>query len=364
MVESRASSWGVDPLDSPEESSGLKRGLDNFWQSGKFAAGSPIIPGFKPKGCEMKFTKLVLISLFVGLAACSKSDDKKSPKTEIPENVTMGGPSGKALTLEEKAALKGDFKNAKLTSAVELSYLPRKESQEEYRKRMDRLAKLNPEQKELVRAIQASCAFNQPEEVSENASDIKVGSQNRWRKTSSIYGATCPVRSTNNSRTLTTITELKINNQKFESLAGNIEGSMEFDGAIIDPVWSSKVNMNALNVKGGFTGGVTYTGGTMKVYLRGALTGYYQLASGARVPVRVELETLQKEENGQKSEQSILAYNMDRAGGAVQLYESKIVRAGQTTVQYFLNGQQISEQEREEIFDSAFNMNDMSMSNK
>lgn len=312
----------------------------------------------------MKFTKLVLISLFVGLAACSKSDDKKSPKTEIPDNVTMGAPSGKALTLEEKAALKGDFKNAKLTSSVELSYQPTKESQEDYRKRMDRLAKLNPEQKELVRAIQAGCAFKQPEEVSENSSELKVGAQNNWRKSAAIYGATCPVRSTNNSSTTTTITDVKITNGNFESLAGNVEGRLEFEGAIVDPAWTSKLNMNGMNVKGGFSGGVVYTGGTMKVYLRGALTGYYQLSSGTRVPLRVELETLQREQNGQKSEQSILVYNMDRAGGAIQLYESRLVRSGQTTVQYFLNGQQISEQERDEIFDSAFSMNELSMSNQ
>ncbi|MFN7728191.1 MAG: hypothetical protein ACK5P7_03455 [Bdellovibrio sp.] len=307
----------------------------------------------------MKLTKLVVLSLFVGLAACSKPEDKKKPSVEIPDQLAMGGPSGSGMTLEQKADLKRDFSNSRAILAIDMAYQPRDESQEDYRKRMDKLAKATRLQKEVIHRIQSFCEITQPEQKTQNPSDLKVGAQAKSAKTSSISGSSCNVRSSSNTVFNMTITESDISSTAINRVDGKIEGSLELESALVELPWSNPnwlVNSNivSLNLRGSFSGGVRFENASNKQYVRGGLDGYYESRTSGRIAIKGEFESLTKENGNQKQENSIMILNLMRGQTPAQIYISKSVTNGTKTEQTFLNGQPISASEVEEIFQGYF----------
>ncbi|MFN7728192.1 MAG: hypothetical protein ACK5P7_03460 [Bdellovibrio sp.] len=250
--------------------------------------------------------------------------------------------------------MKAEFANARLGSSIDLSYEPRNETQQEYQERQQKLAKANAEQKELIRQIKQNCQFNQPEEITENSGELRVGAQNKWQKNSAIFGAGCPVQHQSQSSTVMTVRELVVSGNNLDLLAGDVQGRMTLNSMVIDPVWMARANVSGVSLQGGFQGVIRLEKNQMKTWLKGAFSGYYQLQNRSRIPITAELENLNTEAaNGRNV--TLMVYKMARPQGTVELYQVETESRGVKQSEYYLNSQPISKQEVDDIFQGGFN---------
>lgn len=282
----------------------------------------------------------------------------------VPGDIDFKVDTTQPLTEGQLREVQGYMKtDAKKLPSTEVLYNPKSDSQK--RKKEEKLAKLDNDGRANLQNLKNNCDVQDSTEKKISGPDEdampKTGDVTITEETRSISGRHCPISHADKNTLKRTVVDFNYdpNTRTLNSFIIDFEGtsttSSEMRTQSFTRMNNGRVRMNA---EMSMNGRMEMKQKSSKTYVKALGSGKIDSANGSSVPLRVEIESLQRSENNVSSGKSATKFVLQFPAFTLVVQGLEETTAnGAKTQKYFINGTEYTAQEFENLIGTDFSLN-------
>lgn len=307
--------------------------------------------------------KVILGLAALGLMACSNNDGSKANTGDgalIPNQISEKPLVQKAaLNDAQKEEIQKFMAGSNLIPESDLIVTPKIESDTQKNRRLEKIQKLSKDQKEILDGLVANCDAPAPTEATEGDTN-KAGSKSTTKSKSSVSGAQCPIQYEEDSVSENLVQSTNIDSIQAEydkshdskayenlKMVQNIKTSIDSHMKVVEAELQKKSGVLERSSTTSSSGVLVVSGMKASTYTRSSGQYSAQTMSGSAITVDATNEFLVNSDQ-KTSGYFRFDFHMPSSEPTLQVY---VTPEGK---RYYLNGQQMSEQEMKDLFGNSF----------